>query len=171
MHKIDHDMPKELSDALIGEDELGLVIRSHLYIENLLDELLVLLFPCPKHYEEMQLNYSVKVRLACAMGLNPSCKSMLLAVGDIRNKFAHNLGKSIDENMVRDFHSKVDDDLRLATSEILNNINAENNLKSFTDAHPRDQYFFLVVRLWSIMLKAVNQAKRRIKKGTFKKGT
>lgn len=65
------EIPQDLSSALIGEDELGLAIRSHLYIESLLDELLSLLIPFPSHFEEINLNYASKVKMACAMGLDP----------------------------------------------------------------------------------------------------
>jgi len=159
---MNNEMPKDLSDALLGEDELGLAIRSHLYVENLLDELLAQLIPFPNLYEEMHLNYAGKVKLACDMGLDPSYKSMLLALGDIRNKFAHNLDKSIDEEMVKDLHSKVDEGLRLGTPVILNNISGEENVNSFRDAHPRDQFLFLVLRLWMIINSAIDQVKIEI---------
>tara|TARA_R110000787_G_scaffold218812_1_gene327501 strand:- start:72 stop:557 length:486 start_codon:yes stop_codon:yes gene_type:complete len=156
------EMPEELSSALIGEDELGLAIRSHLYIENLLDELLRTLIPFPDHYDEMNLTYALKVKLACAMGLDPELKSMLLVLGSIRNQFSHNLNKRIDETMVKDLHSKVAAKVREDMPWILAQLRDDGKKVSFQDAHPRDQYFALVSSLWVILNSAIAQAKDEI---------
>lgn len=156
------DMPEELSKALISvdQDELGLVLRSHLYIENLLDELLSLLIPFPEHVEEMSLTYANKVRLACAMGLDRELKSMLLVLGAIRNKFSHNLHQKIDSEMVKNLHGSVHENTRKHFPEIVNKISEnEGGISSFNQCHPRDQFTALVISLWIIMNGAILEVK------------
>jgi len=101
------DLENDFRKALLEDDEIGIVIRSHLYIENLLDELLSLLLPFPEEYEEMNLSYANKVRLVCAAGFDKNFKPMLLALGSIRNKFSHDLNTKIDSELVKDLHSKM----------------------------------------------------------------
>ena len=74
------DLENDFRKALLEDDEIGIVIRSHLYIENLLDELLSLLPPFPEEYEEISLSYANKVRLVCAAGFDKNFKPMLLAL-------------------------------------------------------------------------------------------
>ena len=151
-------LPEELSNALFEEDELGVVLRSHLYIENKLEELLSLMVPFPRYYEEMNLSYASKVKLACAMGLDPQFKPMLLALGTIRNKFSHNLDKSIDEKMVKDLHSASHKILRESLPKFVNKHSTDGKvITSFNEAHPRDQFTTLVVGLWIVLCGAVNE--------------
>lgn len=156
------DLPDEIGHKLISEDsnEVGLVIRSHLYIEILLNELLSLLTPVPEHLESMNLTYANKVKLACAMGLDPEFKSMLLALGTIRNKFSHNLNKTIDADMVKDLHSQVHSKTRESFPKFINKLNESGQkINSFNEGHPRDQFTALVINLWVIMHGAVKEAK------------
>lgn len=153
-------LPEELSKALDKEDELGLVLRAHLYIENKLEELLYLLVPVPRYYEEMNLNYVNKVKLACALGLDPGFKGMLLVLGSIRNKFAHNLSKKIDAEMVKNLHSVAHEKYRNMLPSFINKISVDNeNLKSFNEVHPRDQFTTLVMTLWVVLNGAIQEAK------------
>lgn len=155
-------MPIELFESLLAEDELGLVIRSHLYIENILDEILSILIPAPKHLEDMNLGYSAKVKLICALGFDPDYKQMLLALGSYRNKFAHNIKTKIDEKLVKDLHSKVHQTLRDAFPKITQNISGQKHNKlSFNEIHPRDQFIGLVVSLWVVMNGAAEEAKKK----------
>jgi hypothetical protein len=150
--------PDELSKALLEEDELGVVLRSHLYIEHKLDELLSIMVPFPSFYEEMNLNYANKVKLACAMGLDPDFKPMLLALGTIRNKFSHNLNKKIDDEMVRNLHSVAHKNLRDSLPEFVNQSLSESEaISSFNEAHPRDQFTSLIATLWIVLCGAVNE--------------
>ena len=64
--------PEAISDgffkALSGEDELGVVIRAHIYLEARLLELLGLLVKDEDHLRKLNLEYSQCVDLAVALG-------------------------------------------------------------------------------------------------------
>ncbi len=152
------EMPDELSKALIEErDELGVVLRAQLYIENKLDELLLSMIPKPEHFHQMQLNYSAKVKLACALGFDSDFKGMLLALGSIRNKFAHNLDQAIDEETMKNLHSVAHPLYRERLPEFINSQSQGSKVSSFNEVHPRDQFTTLVIALWVIMTRAIEQ--------------
>jgi hypothetical protein len=97
------DFSKEFTKALLGEDELGVIIRSHIYIESEIDEYLRLAL---RDYAQLgRLEYSTKVRIALACGLRKELKGPLNALGSLRNKFAHELGKAITASVAGDFYS------------------------------------------------------------------
>lgn len=93
----------ELSGALKSEDEIGKVIRTHLYIENLLNNFLETALPNPEHLKPIQLDFFSKVHLALSLGLPEKFKKPLNYMGKIRNDFAHRLNLRIDKSEVNNF--------------------------------------------------------------------
>ncbi|PLX33590.1 MAG: hypothetical protein C0605_16085 [Hyphomicrobiales bacterium] len=81
---------------LMGEDELGVVIRSHIFVESVLDELLDQLIPYSRHLSSMNLSYHQKITLAVAMGLHEELQESLKALGKLRNDFAHKMDMQLD---------------------------------------------------------------------------
>jgi hypothetical protein len=84
---VDADVAKradEFLDDLAGQDDLGVVVRCHLRVEHELIGYIGAQLVDAKALGEA-LDYSQKVRLALALGLDPSLKSALNGVGSIRN--------------------------------------------------------------------------------------
>jgi hypothetical protein len=93
----------DLAQAVVGEDELGVVVRAHIHIEYELEQFLIAALPRP---EEMgRLEYATRVRLALAAGLNRSLRSPLNSLGSMRNKFSHQLEAKITTKDMLDFHN------------------------------------------------------------------
>ena len=88
--------------ALQGEDQLGMVIRAHIYIEHHLNEFLQVLIPYPEFLEPLKLDYYGRVQLAGAMGLQPQLLKPLQAVGALRNEMAHKLGTKLTKSRLRE---------------------------------------------------------------------
>ncbi len=103
MNRID-----DLIDVLKGEDDLGVVIRSHLIVEQYLNALIESLLKSPRHYEKMNIDYSCTIKLAIALGLNPRFESSLNVLGTIRNGFAHNLRSSITDQDAKNLYKTLD---------------------------------------------------------------
>ncbi len=81
---------ESLRKALVGDDDLGKVIRSHLIIESRVNALLDLRVEYPKHFEEARLSYSHKIHLAAALGvMRANLLPPLRKLGKLRNDFAH----------------------------------------------------------------------------------
>jgi hypothetical protein len=87
-------MPRqEFFDALLGEDDLGVVVRSHIYIESAVNALLDLLIPVPDQLPH--LRYEQRLKLCCAMGMDKTLFPPLIELGNLRNSFGHNINTKL----------------------------------------------------------------------------
>jgi len=84
-----HIPRQEFLEALFGEDDLGVVARTHIYIESAVNALLDLLIPISS--ELPRLRYEQKLKLCCAMGMDKTLYLPLKELGDLRNSFGHNI--------------------------------------------------------------------------------
>jgi len=94
-------------NALLGEDELGCVIRSHLYVEAQLDSFLELAFINSALLSDLDLSYAKKVDLACCLGFDPQFRGALKRIGKLRNAFAHNLSSRLTKKAVSDLYNAL----------------------------------------------------------------
>ena len=79
---------------LAREDDLGLVVKAHLHIEHQLLEFISLHLPYKERCDWSRIGYAAKVDLALALGLPDTLRKPLVAIGTLRNEFAHNLSYS-----------------------------------------------------------------------------
>ncbi len=88
---------EELERHLGGEDDVGVVIRGHLGLENALNTLLEL--GLPKGLSNLDnLRFPARVDLAIATGLiDPSARTAWLLVNELRNRVAHDLDATLDD--------------------------------------------------------------------------
>jgi len=93
----------ELSEVLKSEDEIGKVIRTHLYLENILNNFLETALPNPQHLKPIQLDFFGKVQLALCLGLPDKFKKPLNYMGLVRNNFAHKLYIRVGKSEVNNF--------------------------------------------------------------------
>ncbi|WP_445371793.1 hypothetical protein ACH518_02835 [Methylomonas sp. HW2-6] len=97
----------EFVSALLAEDEVGSVIRSHLYIEAQLSEFLELTVVEPKFLADLDLSYAKKVELACCLGFDAKFRGALKRIGKLRNDFAHDLSSSLSQKVVSDLYNAL----------------------------------------------------------------
>jgi hypothetical protein len=85
--------------SVTTEDETGMVIRVHLYFEQLLGWGLEQHLQHPETLLSGQgLRYNQKVRFCYALGLiDDECLAFLRALGTLRNQFGHKLGKVLTD--------------------------------------------------------------------------
>lgn len=93
--------------ALLAEDEVGSVIRSHLYVEAQLTAFLELTVVEPKFLADLDLSYAKKVELACCLGFDPKFRGALKRIGKLRNDFAHDLSSSLSQQVVSDIYNAL----------------------------------------------------------------
>ena len=84
---------QEFLDALFGEDDLGVVVRTHIYIESAVNALLDQLIPISSQLP--RLRYEQKLKLCCAMGMDKTLYLPLKELGDLRNSFGHNINTKL----------------------------------------------------------------------------
>jgi hypothetical protein len=146
-------------EALLGEDELGVVIRAHIHIEATLREFIEARLPMPDELPGLQ--YGQRVRLACALGLGAEHKAPLIAVGNLRNSFAHRLSKRLSQQDTRELYGALSIVDRQAVQEAYRNTNAafgREDPPDFQQLEPKDQFVLIAVSLKAMLLVAAHHA-------------
>lgn len=106
-----HDIAQEMSAAdqdffyrdLTAAEPLVAVLKAALYIESQVVHLLESHLG-PEYLNKMDLTYSQRVFLAAAVGMPPRLIEPLKALGEIRNKFAHQLDATLSKNEADNFY-------------------------------------------------------------------
>ena len=158
-------MNKQLTDemfqkALLNEDELGSVIRVHLHVEYHINEILNILTPYPDDLKPLNLDYDGKVNLICALGVKTEYKTILSALGNMRNKFAHNpfykINKSEINNLYKALSAKDKDILQKAHEETRNQLQF-NKVKPYKDLQPKEKFILIAVLIRNIVIGIRNE--------------
>lgn len=92
---------------LEGEDDLGMIIRAHIYIEHELKEFIQAAAPEPGELKFSGYDYAQTLKLALVLGLDPRLKAGLTSLGTLRNKFAHRLGMQLTSQEARQIYSTL----------------------------------------------------------------
>jgi RNase H-fold protein (predicted Holliday junction resolvase) len=142
--------------ALVGEDELGAVVRAHIHIEHELEQFIATVLP--RADELGRMDYSAKVRLALACGLPRELKPTLNAIGTLRNKFAHRLGTRLTRKEADDFFNlfgKTQKHTLALTEEQIMTVAANSQHKALqdmkkplTEQSPKDRMVAYLVTLF-----------------------
>ena len=158
------DLEPEFIASLMGEDELGVVIRAHTHIEASLNELLEQFVPFPKYLQEMGLGYAQKVRLSCAHGLKRQHLPPLLAMGKIRNHFAHKLSAKLTKDRVSELYSSFSPGDRKIVHASYHNTKSQMLVEKgpdFRKLEPKDQFILMAVSLKALVVIATHEVRRR----------
>lgn len=154
---------EDFHNALMGEDELGVVLRAHFYVEAELEALIKALLPFPN--EIPRLRYEQKLKLACALGLDKSTFPPLKALGDLRNSFGHRIGASLTPDMAKVLFESLSIDDRGIVLSGYNTTRSqmEADLPSFELLGPKDAFVIVAVALHKMLSDTIShaQAKRR----------
>jgi len=155
---------KEFQAALEGDDQLGMVIRAHIHIEAGLNDVLDVLLVSPKHVEKMNLDFSQKVMLATALGLRPRYQSPLLALGTLRNAFAHQLGTTLTKSRVdalyKSFASEDKEIIQISHRKTRSQLD-DTQVAEWNRLEPKDRFILMAVTLRALLQATYNQASVR----------
>lgn len=107
----------ERSDAefiadLQREDDVGLVLRAHLHIENQLLVLIALHLPAADRCDWSKVGYAAKVEIASACGLPEDLKTLLQKIGKLRNELAHKIDAQLSSAQVLGMYNTLSTRLR-----------------------------------------------------------
>jgi hypothetical protein len=119
---------ESFQNAIFDKDDLGCVIRAHLHIEYEFALLLKELVPNMKSLDKMHLDFSAKIQLAIALGIDEVRLKPLVALSNIRNKFAHKplytLNKDAVNNLYKSLSSREKEIYKKSLKKVTdNNIN------------------------------------------------
>ncbi|TXN41431.1 hypothetical protein FV232_24760 [Methylobacterium sp. WL30] len=154
---------QRFNQALLGEDELGAVVRGHIYIESELIDFIRARLPNPAGIKDLEIDYYGRIKLAIALGLDESFGPSLKFVGTLRNRFAHRLDAAIGKQDADAFEKALGPH-KAVTSEAFKTAHIKRGTFETTVAikqqEPRDRVTLGFVTLWAAMAVAVYQAAR-----------
>ncbi len=164
-YKIDYKFHKILQ----REDDLGLVIRVHISIEQQLNEFLSL-FCCDFNALEGQekLSYFQKVCLAEALGVVPEYSRLLKVLGKLRNNFAHKPNVELTVSNVSGLYEAFSSDgkkILQGVYDVLRKKAKSEVPKSFKKLPPKDKFILLAVTIQSRLRVAIGQKKDSLGSG------
>lgn len=150
------DLEKKFLDALFGEDELGVVIRAHIHIEARVYTLLESLIPFPGKLPK--LRFDQVLNLVCALGLRDTFIGGIKELGNIRNRFGHQLDTKLTAGRVEnilDNMSEEDSEILLRGYEMgeIAEINSP-----FESLNPKSKFIIVCVGLDSLLCQAIKEA-------------
>ena len=150
--ELKEDLDAFVSD-LFREDEIGSVIRAHIRVELLLNELVEHLVPNPEHLKKLDLDYDGTITLALAMGMNSEFGPPLRVMGKLRNAFAHRLNMVVDSNEANNLYKSLNPALKEQVQASFVRIRKSNEsiqqFRKFAEVPPGDQFKLIAVTLWS----------------------
>ena len=82
-------MNMELHKALEGEDDLGVVIRSHIIVENYLNQLIESCMANLETFRDLNVDFHQKVKLSIGLGLNKRFERFGAFLGQCLNLDLH----------------------------------------------------------------------------------
>jgi hypothetical protein len=157
-------------DHLFAEDELGLVVRAHIYIEASLNDFIAVRVVKPE--ELPRLHYESRLRLAVALGLNKELFQSLKLLGDIRNSFSHNVSATLSDARVKELYLAMPAWLRKFLLDGYNETRAKVHGKvdiAFDDLPHVERFRIIALMLKEGLTGAANHARRRKEERKSKK--
>jgi hypothetical protein len=146
--------------ALLGEDELGVVVRAHIHVEASLNEFIEAVIPFPERAPN--LRYQQRIQLACAFGLKEEHAPALKILGELRNAFAHKLNTALTMESVRRLYNALSPTAREGTELAYRNTKSQVLTEKGPDLlslEPRDLFILIAVSLKGMLMVAVHEAR------------
>lgn len=137
--------------ALLAEDEIGCVIRSHLYVEVQIDRYLELAVVDPKYLKDLDLSYAKKVELLCCLGFDVKFRGALKRIGKLRNDFAHDLSTCLSTKMVNDLYNALPEfgqkAVEISVGMLHKNLGNSGQPSKYRALLPKFQFVLIVLNL------------------------
>jgi hypothetical protein len=93
--------------TLDGQDDLGVVVRAHIAIEQELRHFIKIKAPCPEFVDFKEMDYNATLTLAMMLGLPKDLRPLLAALGSLRNKFSHRMNMVLRQSDAADLYAKL----------------------------------------------------------------
>jgi hypothetical protein len=100
---VNSNMEDKFRDAIFHEDHIGKVIKTHIHVENLVNEYLAVSIKHNEYLKPIQLDYFGRVHLAVATGLTNELLTPLKFIGKLRNSFSHKLEQELTQEVLNNF--------------------------------------------------------------------
>jgi hypothetical protein len=145
-----------LFQLLEEDNDLGTVIRAHIHLEHELREFIQAAAPQPLERELAEYNYARTLRLAMTLGLDPALEAGLIAVGRLRNKFAHRLEMKLTDEEAQQIYSALDSNTQAQTQQAWSTAYSlhpdSGRPKELLRSSPKDLIATSMLMLWSAVV-------------------
>jgi hypothetical protein len=135
-----------------------------IFVENQLIQLITENIEDIDSVDRLKLSYDGRVNLAIAVGLTARLHTPLQALGQIRNKFAHQLNVQLGESEVNNFYKSFSAEDRTTIENSYQRTRKKSDTKypsKFSSQVPLDRFVFCAVVLRAGIITARAQASQR----------
>ncbi|HFC6387898.1 TPA: hypothetical protein ACFNMI_000965 [Neisseria bacilliformis] len=87
----DHKSYKIIKEAIKTSDEIGSILRTHLYFEKILESWIYSVCNQENFFKDTQLGFYTKLKIALNLGLPAEVSDIASRLNKIRNSIAHNV--------------------------------------------------------------------------------
>ncbi|MER8959319.1 hypothetical protein [Mesorhizobium sp. M0701] len=140
-------------DTMSGNDAFTVIIRGVAYLDFELDKLLSLCVKEPGELKAMNLDFAKRCALAFALGLDKAIKPALSAVGNLRNKLAHDPERHLTSEDADNLYGLLSARERLNIPAFLGKM-VRSPKVTFVELNPMDKYVLMLVLLRAIVVAA-----------------
>lgn len=145
------DRRQTLVDAFKGTDDLGVVVRSHIVIEQYLNDIIESVLTKPEIYRQhINFDYHIKVKLVSAIGLHQKFEPALKTLGKVRNDFAHNIRDNITKQDATNIYKALDPEGKEIVQKLYLNIKkrySDMDLPTYRELCPKDKFLLNIIAL------------------------
>ena len=154
------DLQSTLLASFDEEDDLGVVIRSHVVVEQYLNKLIVALNVNEKYLNKMGLSYFQTVQLAIGLGLDSRFESALNNLGSIRNDFAHNIRGQLTKEDAKNLYKCLSGSEKNTLQTLVKSTHKEleHDVKDYNASEAKYQYVYVVTMIGAALQTACKQA-------------
>ena len=142
---------KQFYEALLGEDDLGLVVRAQIHIEHELRGFVLSQAPRPEMVKFDELDFDATCRLALILGLTPDLRAPLSGVGSLRNRFAHQLAKPLGQQEANNLYASFSARLKEFVQKVYTTQTRDPKTK-WKDGSARDRIILMLLLLRSFII-------------------
>ncbi|MDH6650358.1 UNVERIFIED_ORG: hypothetical protein M2312_005031 [Rhizobium esperanzae] len=142
----EEEFERELFRTLENNDTLAIVVKSAIFIETEIIELINGAMHNPSALNGLDLTYHQRCGLAIAVGLNQRFSKPLKAIGTIRNKFAHRVDAQFGKDQADNLYDAFDP----VDKSIINKVGshlAKHRNKPFSKLDPMERFVICVIAL------------------------
>jgi len=147
-------------DALLGEDSLGAVVRTHIHVETRVNQVITALIRHPNHLPKLQ--YGNQVKLAVALGLNEEILQPLRELGEIRNAFAHALNVKLTDSMVDRLWASFSVEFKKASYQVHTTVCTHQGMQvipKFEKTDPKHRFTMMAIVIDKFLIDAEIEAR------------
>jgi hypothetical protein len=157
------ELQSKFLESLDQEDDLGMVIRTHIIIEQYLNVIIEAHLVDVDSFKKAKLTYEQTYLLALSMGLKPRFKGILKTIGSIRNDFAHKLRSDISKQDANALYQNLDEQEKVSMQRNYKNIENEigEKVEPFSQITARQKFMYCVIVATAALQAACNQLPKK----------